>query len=215
MDERTQSITVVCHVRAPLLFEPVDRQIETLTTCEGNGTIDDLLMRSWPKEVRVDEQTTHHEVLETYDRCQRWARERALSIEPPFTTRTRSPYGSDRTQELLVTPLCCLEVYADDDLVGIFPHTDGEKTATTETAIAALRTGTLPTPLSPPTPTTRGPVTTCPDCEGRLINGQGLFACLRCGWTGSLTPDGTLIAHTPATRSVDPITARVGSKRRE
>jgi hypothetical protein len=28
------------------------------------------------------------------------------------------------------------------------------------------------------------PVRRCPVCEGDLVNSQGLFACLDCGWLG-------------------------------
>ncbi len=51
------ALTAVCHVRAPLLLEPVDAQIETLQACESEGAIDDLLLRSWPKEVSLSEES--------------------------------------------------------------------------------------------------------------------------------------------------------------
>lgn len=184
---------VVCHVRAPLLLEPIDRQIETLNACESEGAIDDLLIRSWPKEVSRSESSPHHEVIETFEQFRQWADGRGVSIEPPFRTRTSTSRVTGETRELLVTPLLCLEVYVDDELLGVFPHSDGEETYTTDDVIASLRTGELPTPLGRE-PTRADPVSNdCPACGATLIDGQGLFACTDCGWLGTITSSGELV----------------------
>lgn len=200
MTESSPPITIVCHVRAPLLLEPIDRQIETLQACEAEGSVDDLLLRSWPKEVSRTESSPHHEVLETYDRFSQWAARRGVSIEPPFNTRTSTSQVTGESRELLVTPLLCLEVYADDELVGVFPHSDGEETYTTNEVIAQLRTGQLPTPLGQ-SPTHAGSSTECPECGDSIVDGQGLYACGECGWTGTMTDDGELVSR--ADRSAD------------
>jgi len=193
MSDTAPDTTVVCHVRAPLLLEPIDRQIQTLQACEDESTVDDLLIRSWPKEVSLSESTPHHEVLETYDRFTRWADARGVSVEPPFRTRTSSSQITGTTTELLVTPLCALEVYADDELVGVFPHSAGEETYTTEDVIATLRLGELPTPLGETQPAVRTSRTDCPECGGQLVDGQGLFACTDCDWTGEQTSTGEFV----------------------
>ena len=202
MTDSSSSITVVCHVRAPLLLEPIDRQIETLQACETEGSIDDLLLRSWPKEVSRDESTLHHEVLETYDQFSQWADQRGVSIEPPFNTRTSTSTVTGKSRELLVTPLLCLEVYVDDDLIGVFPHSEGDETYTTDEVIAQLRTGELPTPLGQ-SPTAAGSATECPECGESIVDGQGLYACGECGWTGTMTDDGELVSRTDRTAGTD------------
>ncbi len=200
MNTQHADITVVCHVRAPLLLEPVDRQVETIQACESEGAIDDLLLRSWPKEVTLTESTPHQEVLETYDRFTSWADRQGVSVEPPFRQRTTTSQVTGRTKELLVTPLLCLEVYADDELVGVFPHSAGEETKTTNEAIAAIRTGELPTPLEAETTVTESRSSDCPDCGGSVIDGQGLFACVDCDWTGTITETGQYVSRSvPAT----------------
>ncbi|AGB32111.1 hypothetical protein Natpe_2291 [Natrinema pellirubrum DSM 15624] len=204
--------TVVCHVRAPLLLEPIDEQIETLQACEDEGAIDDLLLRSWPKEVALSEESPHQAVLENYERFEQWADRRGVSVRPPFRERETTSQITGETRERLVTPLLCLEIYEDDDLVGVFPHTDErtEETYTTDEAIATLRTGAVPTPLEPvdagaatdadgvPDGTISDP---CPDCGGELIDGQGLFACGDCGWVGQVTDSGRYVAQVTASKT--------------
>ena len=199
MSGKSTEITVVCHVRAPLLLEPVDRQIETLRACEEEGAVDDLLLRSWPKEVARSKSSPHHEVLETYERFSQWADERGVSIEPPFGERTSTSQVTGKTTELLVTPLLCLEVYADDELVGVFPHSAGERTYTTDEVIAELRTGEVPTPLGRATTETDSTDASgdCPTCGGTVVDGQGLFACTDCGWIGTMTAAGEFVDREP------------------
>lgn len=196
--ENPDNVTVVCHVRAPLLLEPIDRQIETIQACESEGAIDDLLLRSWPKEVTLNESTPHQEVLETYDRLSSWADRQGVSIDPPFRQRKTTSQVTGTTKELLVTPLVCLEVYADDELVSVFPHSADDETETTHEAIASLRTGELPTPLESETTIEEAEIEKtksgdCPDCGASLVDGQGLFACSDCSWVGTVTENGQYV----------------------
>ena len=209
--QQPDTVTVVCHVRAPLLLEPVDRQVETIQACDSEGAIDELLLRSWPKEVSMAASTPHQEVLDTYDRFTSWADRQGVSVEPPFRQRTTTSQVTGRTRELLVTPLLCLEVYADDELVGVFPHSTADETKTTNEAIAELRTGTRPVALDGETEATvagsgsgsgSGPGE-CPACEGSLVDGQGLFACVDCNWTGTKTETGQYVSRS-APAATDP-----------
>ncbi|SEQ23183.1 HTH domain-containing protein [Natrinema salaciae] len=199
-DTDPAALTVVCHVRAPLLLEPIDGQIETLQACEAEGAIDDLLLRSWPKEVALSEESPHQEVLENYERFTQWADERDVSVSPPFRERSTTSQVTGETRERLVTPLLCLELYADDELIGVFPHSNEttEETYTTDEAIATLRTGELPTPLgsvADAAPLESTTADSCPDCGGTLIDGQGLFACSDCGWLGTVSETGRLASQ--------------------
>ncbi|WP_255190863.1 HTH domain-containing protein [Natronobeatus ordinarius] len=192
MASKTAELTAVCYVRAPLLLEPVDQQVETLQACEADGTVDTVLLRSWPKEVARTENSPYQEVLEAFERFDRWADERGVSVQPPFRERTVTSTVTGESKDVLVTPMLCLAVYRNDELHAVFPHTDGEETVTASEAIATLRTGELPTPLGAP-PTEPERANACPECDGDLLNGQGVFACLDCGFTASLTADGRYV----------------------
>lgn len=219
MTERTtqpEELTVSCHVRAPLLLDPVDAKIETLRSCEDEGEIDALVLRSWPEEVTLDADGPYQEAVERFEEFERWADRHGTSIRPPFRVRTSTSPASETEREVLVTPVMCLALYADDRLLGVFPHEDGETTHTVTDAIAALRTGTLPEPIRATadrvadagagTPDRRdgtelgGPElrdrsetgeartvrTDCPECSAALLNVQGILACSACKW---LDPD--------------------------
>lgn len=192
MASETPELTAVCYVRAPLLLEPVDQQVETLQACERDGTVETVLLRSWPKEVARSEHSPYQEVLEAFERFDRWADERGVSVQPPFRERTVTSTVTGESKDVLVTPMLCLAVYRDDELHAVFPHTDGEETITASEAIATLRTGELPAPLGAP-PTEADRADACPACDGHLLNGQGVFACVDCGFTASLTADGRYV----------------------
>ncbi len=192
-DNQSTECTVVCHVRAPLLLEPVDGQVETLQTCESEGTVDTLLLRSWPEQVTISEESPHQEVLETFERYERWADRQGVSIQPPFNERTARSSVTGQANDVLVTPVLCLAIYRDEQLVGVFPHSAADETYTATEAIAALRTGNVPTPLGTSNDPAETDEDTCPDCGGSLVNGQGVFACVDCGWTGTVRSDGQYV----------------------
>ena len=215
----TSTTTVVCHTRAPLLLEPVDRQIETLRACESEGAIDELLLRSWPKEIALTDESPYQEALDSFERFERWADARGVSIRPPFRKRTTTNQVTGETTELLVTPLLCLECYADDELIGVFPHTDesADETYTTDEAIATLRTGELPTPLGGDSTAAQSATqdvveSDCPDCGAPLVDGQGLFACPECRWVGTVTETGQLVSE-PVSSTTETATKSVVENR--
>ncbi len=210
-DTAPPDLTITCYVRPALVLDPIDAKIETLRTAEREGRIDSLLLRSWPGDVALVDDTPHPEVLEQYDRFERWADRAGVTISPAFQTRETTSLATDRTVERLVTPSICLACHDGDRLVGVFPHTDGETTHTVPEAIAALRTGSLPEPLvgresvaertvprpvstsddgdrpsrSYPRRSTKRPPPTCPDCGTGLTNVQGILDCGSCEWVGA------------------------------
>lgn len=180
-------ITAVCHVRAPLLFEPIDRQIETLQACESEGSIGSVLIRSWPDQVTISEDSPNGEVLEVFDRFRQWANNRDVSIEPPFRRRTVTSPITDQSKRILTTPLLSLAIYREDQLVGIYPHSVDDETITTTEVIGTLRTGEVPTPLGSRPKETNPDGDRCPECGGDILNGQGLVACADCDWNGTIS----------------------------
>lgn len=189
MHDQSTETTIVCHARTPLVLDPIEERIERARTCERTDLVDQVVVRSWPDTVRFDDDGPHREVLEEYRRFQEWADRRGVSIHPPFETRTRTSIVEDDGVEVLVTPVLCLAVYRDQRLVSVFPHTEGEETYTVADALDRLEADELPRPLEAAPPAISSPKS-CPDCDGNLLNGQGLFICPDCAWTGTLSREG-------------------------
>lgn len=180
--------TVVCHARTPLVFDPVEERIERARDLEDGDLVDTVVLRSWPETVRFDDDSPHREVVEEFERFDEWAARRGVSVRPPFETRTRTSMVEDGGVDVLVTPVLCLAVYREERLVSVFPHSDGETTYSVERALDRLEADQLPRPLraSADVPDAK----TCPECDAALVNGQGLFVCPDCEWSGTLADDG-------------------------
>ena len=172
-----------------MLLEPIDAHVETLRACEREGTIESLLLRSWPEQVRLGDGSPDREVLERFEEFEAWADRRGVSIRPPFEVRERTSSVTGEFRERLVTPLIAVALYDGSRLTGVYPHSAEGETYTVEDAIATIRTGRLPRPLSTSEAQPAG-ADDCPECDGRLVSGQGLFACETCGWVGTARADG-------------------------
>lgn len=187
----TSTLTVACHVRSSRLLGTIDRNVERLRACEDEGLIDALLVRSWPKEIQLNESTPCSALVEHFEQFESWAGQCGVSVRPPFRTRTAGPMTGDTEREVLVTPAVCLAVYRDDGLVGVFPHSDGEETYTVAEAIDDLESGMLPGPVEGSLESTASQGSgasdtveqTCPACDGSLVNVQGMLACRDCSWS--------------------------------
>ncbi|QLD87653.1 hypothetical protein HWV07_00820 [Natronomonas salina] len=186
-DPETET-TVVCHARTPLVFDPVEERIERARDLEDGDLVDTVVLRSWPETVRFDDDSPHREVVEEFERFDEWADRRGVSVRPPFETRTRTSMVEEGGVDVLVTPVLCLAVYREERLVSVFPHSDGETTYSVERALDRLEADQLPRPLigTADVPDAR----TCPECEAALVNGQGLFVCPDCEWSGTLADEG-------------------------
>ncbi|NHN61728.1 hypothetical protein G9463_00175 [Haloarcula sp. JP-Z28] len=118
---------------------PRTTAIDRFTELAATGVIDDFDIQTWPEEIPVSQRSEHGEVLATVDRYEQWATERGLSLRPPFETRTSSLLVGGST-EVLRLPMIAVAVYADDDLVGVYPCTDGTTTWSVTDCIDALTT---------------------------------------------------------------------------
>lgn len=190
-------LTVSCHVRVPMLLEPVDAHVETLRACAAAGGIDELVLRSWPDQVRRSPESPEQDVLERFEAFRSWADRAGVDVEPPFETRTRTSMVSGSETDLLVLPLICVALYDEaGGLVGVYPHSADGETCTVEDAIDSLQVGEVPVPLSgSPTRVERGDL--CPECKGLLVNGQGVYSCPDCAWVGTAGADGGFEAFPP------------------
>lgn len=184
-----EDLTVSCHVRAPMLMEPVDDHVEALRSCESDGRVDGVVLRSWPDEVTLPPGDPDRDVHERFESFRTWADRAGVDVQPPFETRTRKSLVTGAETDLLVLPLICLALYDDaGGIVGVYPHSADGETYTVEDAIARLRAGEVPVPLSAtPTRVVRDDV--CPECTGLLVEGDGLYVCPDCAWTGAATDD--------------------------
>lgn len=188
MYDRSVDTTLVCHARTPLVFDPVEERVERAQSLEDTELVDAVVVRSWPETVRYDDDGPHREVVEEFQRFEAWADRRGVSVRPPFQTRTRTSMVEDDGVDVLVTPVLCLALYRDERLVSVFPHSEGDDTYTVAQALGCLEVDQLPRPLrgSGDVPDAKA----CPECDAPLLNGQGLFVCPDCAWTGTLTEEG-------------------------
>ena len=152
-----QDLTVQVYVRPELLLEPVDSKIETLQTLEAEGVIDGLVLHYWPSKVELSADPPHSEAIDAYERFEMWADANDVEISPPFSVRTRSSEITGEERTVLSTPVVCLAIYEAGRLVGVYPHSDGDRTRSVGEAIAAIRTGQLPAKRPEPTAPAREP----------------------------------------------------------
>jgi hypothetical protein len=187
-DNRSTETTLVCHARTPLVFDPVEERVERAQALEEGHLVDNVVVRSWPETVRLDDDGPHREVVEEFRRYEEWAEHRGVSVSPPFETRTRTSIVEEDGVEVLVTPVLCLALYRDERLVSVFPHSDADETYTVDRVLDRLEADELPRPLSGrlEVPDARS----CPECEATLLKGQGLFICPDCAWTGTISTEG-------------------------
>jgi hypothetical protein len=201
-------LEVECLVR-PVLSPVSERRIDAiysrLQTLEERVFVDNVTVSEWPphRPAPVEEDADRKFREAQVNEFEQWADRADVSVSPPFDRRETTSVASDQSVERLVTPTICLACYHDDQLVGVFPHTDGETTHTVSEAIAALRTGELPEPLrdAPALATPHSGDSTvtgtadsgpnrdaiaefsspsCSDCGTTLLNVQGILDCPGC-----------------------------------
>lgn len=115
----------------------VDRYHRELDRLRSQGVVDDVEVTSWPSrvELRSDADSA---AAEAYEEFSAWARREGVDLAPAFSVREYESEFTGETGTALVTPVACLAVYRDDELVAAYPHVDDGETRTVEDAITDL-----------------------------------------------------------------------------
>lgn len=197
-------VAVDCYVRTDAISDPVESQVEAVTALERTGVVDDLSVRTWPAEVVLTPLTAETLAVERYRTFAEWAAQWGAEVEPPFRRTTRDSELTGETREVLRTPAICLAVRVDGRLREVFPHTSKGTTYSVADAVAALSEGVLTLDdalAADPDATERvgfriaAGDDRCPECDGPLGTGQGLYSCQDCDWVGVAVGRGTLLGY--------------------
>ncbi|WP_328765762.1 HTH domain-containing protein [Haloarcula nitratireducens] len=129
-------LTVDLWTRRPVCG-PRTTVIDRLGSLRTAEVIDDFSVTTWPEEIVVSGRTNHSELLDIVEEFEEWASENGLTLRPPFETRTASLLVGE-SEEVLTTPMMLAAAYDGDDLVGVYPCTDGERTRTIGEFLDAL-----------------------------------------------------------------------------
>lgn len=92
-------------------------------------------VHEWPKRVR---RWSDGDVLDRYDEFAAWADEVDVDLSPFFGSRGVYSFEDGRQFDALVLPVCCLAIYEDDDLVGVYPHANSGTTYSVDDALDDL-----------------------------------------------------------------------------
>lgn len=103
--------------------------IHRLGRLRATGSIGGFEVQTWPGEVVLSDDAATDDPVQTFERFQRWADSQGVSIRPAFDVRTLgSLIGPSR--EILTLPMMSLELTSGEELLGVFPYQDEERTVT-------------------------------------------------------------------------------------
>jgi len=137
-------LAVELWVRRPVCG-PRTTVIDRLSALRTAGVLADFDVTTWPEEIALTGDNRQEALLTTIEGFEDWAAERGLSLRPPFETRTASLLVGD-SEDVLTTPMLLAAAYEGEELVGIYPCTDGTKTWTIPEFLDALEAGEERTP---------------------------------------------------------------------
>jgi len=126
-------------VRRPVCG-PRTTVIDRLSSHTAADVLADFSVTTWPEEIVLTGRNRQSELLETIERFESWAADHGLSLRPPFETRTASLLVGE-SEDVLTTPMMLAAAYEGDELVGIYPCTDGSKTWTISEFLDGLEAG--------------------------------------------------------------------------
>ena len=131
-------------VRRPVCG-PRTTVIDRLGALRTAGELDEFSVTTWPEEIALTGANREEALLDTIEGFEDWAADRGLSLRPPFETRTASSLVGG-SEDVLRTPMLLAAAYEGDELVGVYPCTDGTKTWTIPEFLDALEAGEEHTP---------------------------------------------------------------------
>lgn len=191
MGLRNTGLTAISRVRADQAPEAAESTVATLREYQSEGKIDAALVRAWPRAIALSQITRESEAVAAFEEFRRWAEREDVEICPPFVRETRTSTITEESREVLVTPALCVATYLNGQLVAVHPHTDDGEQRTVDEALEAIRSERY-RPNVPALVDAGEDQYCCPICTGRLVDGQGLYACSErdCDWVGTATGDG-------------------------
>jgi len=133
----TQHRTVRLFVRAdPELGCENQKQavLDRLDGLDADDRIDRYEVNVWTKAIRIAgplEGTTYYKrVFDHFTAFQQWAIGESVALKSAFNVEKVDCEITDETYRVLSLPCLCLAVYDDDELQGVYPHTDDKTTRT-------------------------------------------------------------------------------------
>jgi hypothetical protein len=203
----TEQYDVDLYVRPSQLGAALDDHVAELNELTLEGVVSRVAVNTWPNKVPMRSPDT--EAVERFHEFRQWADANDVNLQPPFTVRTLDSSFTGEVGTYLWPPVMCMAVRARDALVGVYPHTTGEDHLSVVDGIEALHADDFAphTPLEGETGTSDARQSSadvappadeaCPDCDGQVVNVQGIVACHRCAWV-DVAPPPTRPFATPA-----------------
>lgn len=194
MLEKPPDVSIHAYVRPAQLLEPIESKLRTLETLQEFGAIDRVTIRASPEAIPMDSSGPFAHSIEAYEEFRDWADRVGVSLAPSFRISEQSTIASSGTKRVLRMPVLSVGVYLNSVLTAVFPHSDGDRHYSVADGIALLKTGDVflneriqewMEELAPVSPGQW----TCPDCNGKLGNVQGVRVCHECTWRSIESPE--------------------------
>lgn len=120
---------------SPAGLESEHRDVyERLSALEATGAFEDVVVRTWSKEVGLSTTAARSEragiVLDRVAAFRAWADERGVSIEPFFGTRETTSAVTGERYVARTLPVRALAEYRDGDLCHVAPHAQDGRSLT-------------------------------------------------------------------------------------
>lgn len=117
-----------------------ERVLDQLADLREHGILSEFECEVWGKRVCTSGRSKQfgQHAIDTVGQFRTWAEANDVSILPFFDERTSHSKITGETYSEIVFPMMCLAVYRDDDLVGVYPHADGDSVRTVPDFLASL-----------------------------------------------------------------------------
>ena len=122
-----------------------ERQAEVrarVATLAATPLVETVETFEWPRTIAIDGPGPTDDRAQTaFNAFCQWARDHDARLFPAFGTRGCYARDTGKRYTALVLPVMALAVYENDALVAVYPHADGEQTATVFDGLHELETG--------------------------------------------------------------------------